>query len=134
MVVQKSTPRQGRTLEHGSFDARETVLVCAAGCRTPSGTLVTRRAACLSERLLPRSMVGYDVMTFVGMQRFAEHRQRDEIKSALWDRYGLDLSTGEISRLAVLFTKYLLRLHEAHSPALRAELARDGGWPTRVST
>jgi len=132
MVVQKSTPRQGRTLEHGSFDARETVLVCAAECRTPSGSLVTRRAACLSERLLPRSTVGYDVMVFVGLQRFAEHRQREEIKSALWDRYGLDVSTGEISRLAVLFTEYLLRLHEAHSDALRAALARDGGWPMHI--
>ncbi|MBM4394822.1 MAG: hypothetical protein FJ087_03920 [Deltaproteobacteria bacterium] len=132
MVVQKSTPRQGRTLEHGRFDARETVLVCAARCRTPSGSLVTRRAACLSERLLPRSAVGYDVLVFVGMQRFAEHRQREEIKSALWNRFGLDLSTGEVSRLAVIFTEYLRRLHEAHGPALRAALERDGGWPMHI--
>ena len=52
MVVEKSGPRSGRTLAHGAFDARETIHVCAARCCWPSGTLVTRRAASLSEAIL----------------------------------------------------------------------------------
>ena len=36
MGVQKTARRCGRTLEHGSFEARESVYVCLAGCRQPS--------------------------------------------------------------------------------------------------
>jgi hypothetical protein len=132
MVVQKSVSRLGRTLEHGAFEARETVHVCANGCRWPSKTLVTRRAASLSERLMPRSMVGYDVLTFVGCQRFLEHRRRDEIAMALHEQYGLDLSSGELSRLAQLFVAYLERLHDARAEAIGAALASDGGWPMHM--
>jgi len=132
MVVQKSVSRLGRTLEHGAFEARETVHMCAGGCHWPSRALVTRRAASLSERLLPRSMVGYDVVTFVGGQRFLEHRRRDEIVLALREQYGLDLSSGELSRLARLFLDYLQRLHDARAVALRAALASDGGWPMHL--
>ena len=79
MGVQKTGPRTGRTLAHGLFEARETVHACLARCRWPSGALVTRRAACLSEALLPGSNAGYDVMVFVGLERFVHHRQREEI-------------------------------------------------------
>jgi hypothetical protein len=58
MVVEKSGPRSGQTLAHGAFDARETIHVCGARCRWPSGTLVTRRAASLSEALIPGSNYG----------------------------------------------------------------------------
>jgi hypothetical protein len=132
MVVQKSVSRLGRTLEHGTFEARETVHVCAGGCHWPSRALVTRRAASLSQRLLPRSMMGYDVLSFVGSQRFLEHRRRDEIAEALREGYGLDLSSGEVSRLAQLFLNYLERLHDVRAEALRAALASDGGWPMHL--
>ena len=37
VIVQKTVPRSGRTLEHDDFNTRETVYVyvyvCAAGCR-----------------------------------------------------------------------------------------------------
>jgi hypothetical protein len=69
MGVQKTVPRSGRTLEHGSFKARESVHVCLAGCRQPSGSKVTRRAACLCDSLPPGQTVGYDVMVFAGLQR-----------------------------------------------------------------
>ena len=39
-LVQKSAPRYGKTLAHGQFEARETVYVCAAGCKNATGTLV----------------------------------------------------------------------------------------------
>jgi hypothetical protein len=83
MGVQKTVPRSGRTLEHGSFDARESVHVCLAGCRQPSGSKVTRRTACLSDSLPPGQTVGYDVMVFAGLQRFVYHRQREEVREAL---------------------------------------------------
>ncbi len=66
MGVQKTTPRKGRSLAHGTFEAIETVYRCAARCRWPSGKQVVRRAESLRQTLLPGSIVGYDVMVFVG--------------------------------------------------------------------
>ncbi len=129
MIVQKTASRPVQTLEHGPFRLREIIHECAAGCRRPDGSLVMRRASASAERLLPGRSVGYDVMVFVGRQRFLHYRQREEIRAKLKSDYGIALSTGEISGLARLFLSYVRRLHEACAPRLRRALARDGGWP-----
>lgn len=132
MPVEKTRRRHGKTLEHGQFELHETVYACAAGCRHRSGPRITRRAGWLAEHLMPNRVVGYDVMVFVGLQRFLQHRQRDEIRQVLKDEHGILLSTGEVSRLVRLFLEYLERLHEARLEPLRAALASDGGWPLHV--
>ena len=129
MIVQKTVSRPVQTLEHGPFRLREVVHECAAGCRRPDGSLVMRRASQSAERLLPGRSVGYDVMVFIGLRRFLNNRQREEIQAELKSVYGVALSTGEISVLARLFLDYVRRLHEACAPRLRRALARDGGWP-----
>lgn len=130
--VRKTGPRQGRTLRHGQFEAWETVTECATGCRYPSGDRVTPRAAVLVGELLPRRVVGYDVMVFVGRQRYLEHRQREEIRTALMAEYGISLSAGEVSNLAKVFLDYMRRLHTAHAKELCAALMADGGWPLHI--
>ena len=132
MRVQKTGTRLGMTLEHGSFVARETTLVCSASCQWPSGALVTRRAEALAERLMPQTITGYDVMVFVGLRRFIHHRQREEIRAELLQHHGLQLSTGEVSRLTKVFLAYLERLHRDRAPAIRAVFEGDGGWPLHV--
>jgi hypothetical protein len=131
LLVQKTLRRRGATLEHGPFLACETVHVCAAGCLR-DGTPVLRRAAALTARLPPRGIVGYDVIVFVGLARFVEHRQREEIRASLESQHGIVLSTGEISALGHRFLGYLELLHEARADALRAALEKDGGWPLHV--
>lgn len=132
MKVQKSRARQGRTLTHGVFEAWETVEVCIAGCRYPSGEKVIRRAAMLVGEFPPQRVVGYDVIVYVGMKRYLEHQQREEILSALETGYGITLSCGEVSNLARLFLDYMLRLHKAHVKDLRAALDSDGGYPLHI--
>ena len=132
MLVQKTIPRIGLTLAHGHFKAREWVYVCAAKCHWPSGDLVTLRSPCLSEALLPGANIGYDVMVFVGLERFLEHRQRGEIRASAKQKYGVVLSEGEVSHLAVRFTEYLARLHRVRADRLKDALAQDGGWPLHV--
>ena len=132
MWVQKTVPRQGRTLAHGAFEACETVHMCAAHCRWPSGKGVVRRAASLRQTLLPGSMVGYDVMVFVGLERFLRHRQREEIQATLIDRYSVSISTGEISNLSRRFVHCLARLHHRKAEGMRAAFECDGGWPLHV--
>lgn len=130
--VQKTSPRHGKTLTHGSFEARQTVHSCAMGCQHPVGVKVTQRPTSLTRQLLPESVVGYDVMVFVGRKRFLEFRQREEICTALLDKYGITLSTGEVSNLMKRFIDYLARLHYARAEPLKAALLSDGGWPMHV--
>jgi len=90
------------------------------------------RTPTLAALLPPGSVIGYDVMVEVGLQRFVHHQQREEIRAALAHDHGVAVSTGEISRLATRFLAYLQALHDASAPALRAALAADGGWPLHL--
>jgi hypothetical protein len=132
MHVQKTVVHQGKTITHGSFGVRETVHVCAARCRHPSGALVTRQAQRVQQLLLPGRTVSYDVMVYVGTERFVHHRQREEIRAALEAQHDVVLSTGTISDLTQLFGQYLRALHEHRADALRAALQADGGYPMHI--
>lgn len=137
MRVRKTFEHGGRTLAHGPFEVRETVFVCAAGCTRvgPDGRgrrAVIQRQAQVAELLVPRSTVGYDVMTLVGLERFVHYRQREEIRADLEQKYGVTLSSGEVSELAGRFLVYLEALHQARAPQLRKALEHDGGWPLHI--
>ena len=131
MGVQKTVRRHGRTLAHGRFAVGETVYVCRGGCKH-EGKPVIVRSRQLAQLLLPHSTVGYDVLAFVGRQRFVLYRQRDEIRALLEKQYGIILSAGEVSGLARRFVVYLERLHWQSAPVLRAAIEADGGWPMHV--
>jgi hypothetical protein len=137
MRVRKTFEHGGVTLAHGAFQVRETVHVCAAGCREPPlgsacGAAIIKRQATVAELLLPRSTVGYDVMTFVGIERFVHFRQRGEIRTMLEQKYQVRRSSGEVSELGRRFLVYLEALHHARAPDLRAALEKDGGWPLHM--
>lgn len=137
MRVRKTFEHRGVTLAHGAFQVRETVFVCAAGCIRPGpdgrrGRAVIQRQAAVTQLLLPRSTVGYDVMTFVGCQRFVHFRQRTEIRADLEQTYGITLASGEVSDLARRFLVYLEALHQARGAELRKALESDGGWPLHI--
>ena len=129
MRVLKTVCRPVQTLEHGAFQLREVVHVCAAGCRRPEGGLVWQRASSVAELIMPGRSVGYDVMVWIGLERFLHHRQREEMRSTLTREYAITLSAGEISILSRLFLDYVRRLHETCSPKLRRALENDGGSP-----
>ena len=130
--VQKTTPHHGRTISHGQFEIRETIHVCANRCRLDSGQLVTRRANSLARHIIAGKTVGYDVMTFVGLQRFVHHCQREEIRELVLHEHGIQLSSGTISNLTKLFLGYLWQLHGKHIEQLRNALNSDGGWPLHI--
>jgi len=132
MNVQKTTPHHGKTICHGQFEIRETIHVCAQRCRNDSGKLVIKRSTTLSEHIIPGRTFGYDVMAFVGIQRFIHHCQREEIQALLLHEHGITLSTGTISNLSKLFLSYMQRLHDRHIVQLRNALIADGGWPLHI--
>lgn len=130
--VQKTVRHHGKTMHHGQFEIRETVHVCGTGCRYPSERLVTQRSVSLAEHIIPGRTIGYDVMTFIGLQRFLHYRQREEIRNALHGEYGISLSSGEISNIAKLFLRYMWDLHYRHAEPLRKAFTEDGGWPLHI--
>jgi hypothetical protein len=132
MHVQKSFQHEGRSIAHGTFDVNETVWVCAAKCRYPSGKLVTRRANSVVQCIMPNSITGYDLMVWVGLERYLDHRQREEIRTRLREKHAIEISSGEVSRLARHFLAYLSKLHYSRAEPLKAALASDGGWPMHV--
>jgi hypothetical protein len=126
LQVQKTRRRRGVTLAHGTFHVQERVYVCPSGCERPG------HAPTLAALLPPRSVVGYDVMAAVGLDRFVHYQQREEIRAKLAHDHGVRLSTGEISSLEQRFLAYLQALHDASRPALAAALRADGGWPLHL--
>jgi len=130
--VQKSAEHRIVTLEHGDFIARETIHVCKAHCRQPSGELVTRRSEALVLKVSPGKVYGYDVEVYVGIQRFLHHRQREEIRSELVQQFGISVSSGQISDLAARFLEHLEALHASRAPELRTAMQRDGGYPLHL--
>jgi hypothetical protein len=130
--VQKTLRRRVVTLAHGAFRAHERVRACAAGCRHPSGVLVTRRSEALAQKVPAGAVYGYDVEVAVGMDRLLKHRQREEVTGALATDHGLSLSSGEVSNLTRRFLRHLEELHQDRSPALREALASDGGYPLHI--
>jgi hypothetical protein len=137
MRVQKTVEHGGVTLEHGAFRVRETVRVCASGCVTQPGhgqpaRAVIKRQDEVSRLLPPRNTVGYDVIVFVGIERFVRYRQRDEIRATLEAQYGITLSPREVGLVGRRFLVYLEALHQARAPDLRKALKADGGWPMHI--
>lgn len=132
MHVQKTFQHEGKTLEHGTFFVREAVYVCGDRCRNEDSTLSTKRAQSVTQAIIPNSITGYDLMVFVGTNRFLEHRQREEIRSDLKEKHGIKISSGEVSNLSRRFLDYLLRLHHSKADYLKNALKLDGGWPMHV--
>lgn len=152
MRVRKTLRREANshTLEHGTFRVRETIYFCSAGCTievatSPSSArhrgqklarpvtlALTQRSETLANLLLPRRSVGYDVLIYVGLQRYLHRKQREMIRDDLERRHGISLSTGQISTLAHDFLIYLEALQELRAPQLREAMAGDGGYPLHI--
>lgn len=135
--VRKTTKRNGKTLAHGHFVVCETIYAClrckvlAADGKKYRHKTVKRQTE-LQTILLPDTTIGYDVMCFIGCQRYNAHRQRSEIQRDLTEQYGIMLSTGEISNLERSFTVYLRVLHEAKAEPIMARMAAGGGYALHI--
>jgi hypothetical protein len=126
MAVCKSRTRTVVSLAHGAFEAREILKQCAgdSACAGVVGSDALRRV------VPPHQRYGYDLMVHVGMARYLEYRQRDEIRAELREGHGIEISAGTVSNLCDRFLTGMERLHLLRVPALRA--AMDGGYPLHL--
>ena len=132
MIVQKTVTRKAVTLLHNRFQAREWVLVCPKGCRNPNGTRAAMRDRNLALLLPAGSNYGYDIEVFVGIERYVRFRQREEIRSALFEHYGISISSGEVSVLARRFLRHIEALHKCRAGKIRDAFDRDGGYTMHI--
>jgi hypothetical protein len=114
--VLKSNRRQVVTLAHGPMQAREIQKQC-----TENGCCLLRSSA-LTRLVKAGQKYGYDLIVHVGLLRYLRRLQRDEIRDALRNEHGIELSAGSVSTLCDRFLIYFEALHVARSPSLREAL------------
>ena len=132
MQVRKTVKRSITTLRHNSIRARERVMECPLGCKWQDGSCVISREPKLAALAPPGSNYGYDVEVFIGISRYVNHLQREEILSVLKEQYAVSVSSGEACVLADRFLSHLEALHESRSDEIRAALSKDGGYPLHI--
>jgi hypothetical protein len=120
LTVLKSQRRIVTTLAEKTFLAREIILRCASGKHEIP---LIFRGDELAHTVAPGMRFGWDLVVYVGMQRYQELRQREEIQRDLWGNHGIEISVGSISALCDLFLQRLEGLHIARAPELAKELS-----------
>ena len=123
LLSQKSRTRTLCTLAAGCVLAREFRRRCPRCPAPPVGSSHLRRLAPPGQRF------GYDLIAWVGLQRYHRMRQRQEIRADL-ARRGLPLSAGSLSALCDRFLLLLEGLHRLRAPALRAAMPQ--GYPLHL--
>ena len=90
--------------------------------------LAPARSRQLSRIVAAGCNMGYDLIARVGLARFLECRQCEEIQAALSQQAGLVVSVRTISELSQKFVAYVQAVHRESSQLLRTEMRNRGGY------
>lgn len=111
------------SLAYGRFLAVERHGYCRAHL-----DLLPVRSPQLQRIVAPGSTVAYDVLVHVGIARFVECRQTEEIKMDLSRHYGVEIPERTISYLAQKFVAYFQVVHHQSVVLLREDMRHRGGY------
>lgn len=112
------------TVSHGQFEAREFRKRCAdSDCPAVISETLRRLVK-------PGQRYAYDLIVKVGMSRYLEGKQREEIRKDLLTKNAIELSCASISTLCDRFLSLLEALHVHRAPQLRALLT--DGYPMHI--
>jgi hypothetical protein len=120
--VRVTRPRSVSTVLYGKFLAVERQGYCPAHADLPAA-----RSRQLSRIVAPGCNMGYDLIARVGLARFLECRQCEEIQVELSRQAGLVVSVRTISELSQKFVAYVQAVHRESSQLLRREMRNRGG-------
>ena len=90
--------------------------------------LPTARSQQLAGLIAPGAEYAYDVLARVGLARFLECRQGDEIRTDLSRHYGIEVPVSTVSYLARKFIAYFQVVHRESIGLLRADMQGRGGY------
>ncbi len=127
MGVRNSYPRKLITAKYGNVSARVITLKCNEGCQALDGSTVLRHPDIISRIVPKRASIAYDIEVEVGLQRYLQRSQREEVREQLKEK-DTSISTGKITNLAHSFLRHLGLLHAKRSPALKEAIEQDGGY------
>jgi hypothetical protein len=80
----------------------------------------------------PQGNYAYDIIVEVGLARFRDYRQDEEIQRILQEHWGVAVPIDSIRLLADSFLDGLAAVHQAHVPMLRQRLGQEGGYIMHV--
>jgi hypothetical protein len=121
--VRLTRPRSVSTVRYGKFLAVERQGYCPQHAE-----LAAARSRQLSRIVAPGCNMGYDLIARVGLARFLECRQCEEIQAKLSLEAGLVVSVRTISELSQKFVAYVQAVHRESSQLLRREMHNRGGY------
>jgi hypothetical protein len=127
LLLKSTKPRKILSLTYGEFIAIERCGYCP---RHVEASYV--RSARLQRIVAPGANVAYDVLVSIGMARFLECRQCQEIARELSRHHGIDVPPRTVSYLAQKFVAYVEVVHQDSVDLLRKDMRRRGGYILHV--
>lgn len=120
--VQKTVRRNVVSLQHGRFEACETV-------RQPAGdaSAAIRRSAALADVVASGACYGFDLIAHVGLETYLRGRALQDVHQELaCRRPAVEIPLSSLWDQQQKFLFYLGHLHDQATPALRQYLAQHG--------
>jgi len=120
--VQKVVRRTVVSLQHGRFQARETIRQ-----KTPTTDPRIERSVLLADTVAPGGRYAFDLISHVGVESYLRGRSLQDIRQELLDRTPtLDIPISSLWDQQQKFLFYLGHLHTQATPQVRQYLAEHG--------
>lgn len=123
LQVRLTRPRIVHSLRYGTFLAVERQGYCPQ-----HRALAPARSGQLARLVAPGCNHAYDVLVRVGMARFLECRQDEQIRDEICRQHAIQLGLSTVSYLARKFVAYVQVVHQQSVTALRRAMAVRGGY------
>jgi hypothetical protein len=127
LYVRRTERRNVLSATYGPFVAIERQGYCPAHSGLPAA-----RSKQLASIVAPGAEYAYDVLARVGLARFRECRQGDEIKVQLSRSCSLEVPPSTVSYLGRKFIAYVQVVHQQSIGLLRADMKDRGGYILHV--
>jgi len=121
--VRLTRHRTVHSIRYGTFKAVERQGYCPRHRQLPPA-----RCEQLARLIAPGSHHAYDVLVQVGLARFLECRQDEQIRDEMCREHGIELGRSTVSYLARKFVAYVQLVHQESILALRGAMDARGGY------
>lgn len=115
---------------YGNFTARAKYVYCPVHAYDPEDNenVVSYRSEALAKIVGSHKRYAYDVMTYIGISRFLQGHQIQDICAELDQDYNIPVSTSQASRVSEEFLIRLSCLHASYRFHLKRLIDRQGGY------
>jgi len=127
LQVRLTRSRKVVSARYGNFVAVEQQGHCPTHQRLPPA-----RSERLRRIVAPRCKFAYDVVVQIGLARFLQCRQSEEIQIELSRQQGIEVPVRTISELSQKFVAYVQVVHQESIQLLRTEMQQRGGYILHV--